>query len=120
MAQSPHPIPDLMQPDTIIDGCNRLAEQVETFNKAVIGSLRETSNSGWDFAARLSRCRDPFEAGHLCEEWLEAHGARMLSDGRRLSELMFALCDTGVAAPIARGTREPASTERPGRAAAAE
>jgi hypothetical protein len=120
MAHSPRPTPDLMQADAFFEGCNRLAEQVETFNKAILGSLREASDSGWDFMARLSRCRDPLEAGHLCEEWLEAQRARTLSEGRRLSELMFALCDSSLAAPVARAAREPAVVERPGRAAAAE
>lgn len=119
MAQSSRPIADLMQTDTLVEDCSRLSEQVETYNKALIASLREASNTGWDFVGRLSRCRDPFEAGRVCDEWLGAQHALMLGEGRRLSELFLALCDTGLGAPIPRTARGPAPAERPDRAAAA-
>jgi hypothetical protein len=124
MAQTPRPMPDAMQSETIIDSCSKLMKQLEELNKAVVGSMHEASDSGWDLAARLSRCHDPIEGARVYEEWLGSQRNMMVNEGRRFADMMFKLCDPDMMMPAIRGMREAreamtSSMERSSRSAAA-
>lgn len=129
MAQSPRPTPDAMPSDTIIDNCGKLMKQLEELNKALMGSMQEASESGWDFAARMARCKDPIEGARVYEEWLGSQRNLMLNEGRRFADMMFKLCDPDMMMPAIRGMREAReamtpsserpSSERTGRAVSA-
>lgn len=124
MAQSPRPMPDTMPTDTIIESCSKLMQQLEEFNKALVGSMHGASESGWDLAARLSRCHDPVEASRVCEDWMGSQRTMMVNESRRFADLMFKMCDPDMMKPAIRGMREareamasPASQSRSSAAA---
>lgn len=119
MAQSPRSTPDAMPTDTIVDSCGKLMKQLEELNKALMGSMHDASDSGWDLAARLTRCKDPIEAARACEEWMGSQRNVMLNEGRRFADLMFKLYDPDMMMPAIRSMREareamaPSASERP-------
>lgn len=125
MAQSPRSMPDAMPTDTIIDSCGKLMKQLEELNKALVGSMHEASDSGWDLAARLTRCKDPIEAARTCEEWMGSQRNMMLNESRRFADLMFKFYDPDMMMPAIRGMREareamtPSPSERASRAVSA-
>ncbi len=129
MAQSPRPAADAMPSDTIVDSCGKLMKQLEELNKALVGSMHEASDSNWDLAARLTRCKDPVDAARVCEEWMGSQRTLMLNEGRRFAELMFKFYDPDMMMPAIRGMREAReamtpsaerpSSERTGRAVSA-
>ena len=106
MAQNPRPMPDAMSSETIVDSCTKLMKQLEEFNKTVMSSMQEASDSGWDLATRLSRCHDPVEASRVCEDWMGSQRNLMLSESRRFTDLMFKMCDPDMMMPAIRGIRE--------------
>jgi len=116
---------DAMPTDTIVDSCGRLMKQLEELNKALMGSMHEASDSNWDLAARLTRCKDPVEAARACEDWMGSQRNMMLSESRRFADMMFKLCDPDLMMPAIRGMREareamtPPASERANRAVSA-
>jgi hypothetical protein len=118
MAQTPRS--DALPTETIIESCSKLMKQLEEFNKAVMGSVHEASESSWDLAARLSRCNDPVEASRVCEDWMGSQRTMLVNESRRFADLMFKMYDPDVMQPAIRGMREAREAmERPTRSSAA-
>ena len=81
----PGMIPGL-QPEAIAESCSRVVQQMESINRAWLGSVQRAHESGWDLAGRLARCSDPMEANGLCTEWLNERRDAMLADSKSLFE----------------------------------
>jgi hypothetical protein len=113
MAQTPRS--DAMQSEAIVESCSKLMKQLEEFNKALVGSMQEASESNWDLAARLARCHDPVEASRVCEDWMGSQRTMMVNEGRRFADLMFKFYDPEIMMPAIRGIREAREAMTPDR-----
>jgi hypothetical protein len=95
------PILEALQPEAIVENCNRLLKHIDEMNRTWVGSLQQANDSGWNLASQLARCADPMEANRLCTEWMAERRDAILADSKRMSDMWFKLCEAELAtAPV--------------------
>jgi hypothetical protein len=83
--RSTHPL----QPEGARDAYMKMMGQIDEMNRTAMSSLQQMTEASWELAEKLSHCDDPAEAMRRCSDWWTRRREAMLSDGRRMSDLML-------------------------------
>lgn len=113
------PIIEALQPEAVVESCNRVLKRMEEMNRTWVGSVHQLNQSSWDLASHLARCSDAMEANLVCLDWLKDRRDGLLADGKRLSDMWFRMYEEELgSAPVRSFMSE--STSPISRVAAAE
>ncbi len=86
----------LMDPEMARQACNRMMSQIKDMNQICYGSMNRSVEAGWDLAARLTQCADPYEAAMMMRNFMNERRDAMLADGRNMSILMLKMSQSEV------------------------
>jgi hypothetical protein len=79
----------MMDPEMARQACSRMMAQVKDMNQICYGSMNRSVEAGWDLAARLTQCADPYEAAMMMRNFMNERRDAMFADGRNMSALML-------------------------------
>lgn len=89
----PLPGADMLQPQAMMDCCQKMSAQMEDLGRTMISSAQRNVESTWEMTAQLARSSSPSDAMRLYRDWLDERRDAFFADGKQISQMMLKLYD---------------------------